>query len=1071
MCMKNRFDTFGKYASRALCLMSLCGLVWACKDEYTLDDEKPSWLSQSIYSYLEQEGKYQTYLRLVNDPDLNPANAAPLREELGRTGSRTVFVTDDAAWQDFFSNNAKLPETNPWHGATSYERLSPTQKKLLYKGSQFTNAMVTENLASEEGTSSRGKYMRRFTLIESTDSIDFMPSDQIPYTFNNSDKNYWRERHRTNNPANGDKGLFIIKDATRNMLNFFTEEYMGNNGISDDDFRKFTGRVHQTGAVFVSDAAIKEKDEPCENGYVNVSEKVLRPLPNMAEAIRTSGRTKIFSHMLDRFSYPKYLPIETDNYRKLHPEFKENDSIFALKYFAYLHWEEKLLESDNLGVVLRETDAPYGLSSPALYGEEAITDETGNKYGLKYDPGWNELRDANATQTDMAAMFIPSDDALWDYFSATGGGDQLIKAYSTLQDIPITKGTTKEAYDNLFKQIDAIPLSTLQALINVMMFPSFASAVPSKMTTLRNDAHEEMFDPSDAELVKDGGHIDTCIIACNGAVYIMDKVFAPADYSSVASPAYISPLKAPNNIMKWAIYDQNYLHMNYYAYLKAMKSHFTFFLPSDEALTRYYDPVSFTSSHPRVIRMEMKGNSINTQPKLHKYHPETGEIEDDTWRTDKFNQYELYNRLKDVLESHTIVMEKDKNNPITKEKNEYYLTKNGSAVKITREGDKITKVQGGYQLENERKNKYNGGAIPDANGLLHISTENMKDLSRDGNGVTFIIDDSPIIPASKSVYGLINDGNGGYARGEFADNHDMFFQLTDFEKTYALNDKITINGILTACGLDATKMLVWLDGKASGSGSGGVDMNVNFFQNYNYTVFVPTDAAVQQTIDNQNLPTWDDIMDDYYASVLFDEDGNEVKYKDPATGKDKVTWKNKDYEHAYEVPSMDSIRIVTKIQVLNNFIRTHFVDNSVFVDQEPMSEQEYLTSSYDNKLGTFVRIHMRRTNNGTPKLEVRDYYHPTGWKEVTSDENGLRNIMARDMVCILESTPGSYSGKTTTPTGRSTMNNMVIMSSSFAVVHEINGTLSHAELEDNNYANLWKDYASCKRYLNRYAIR
>ena len=45
MCMENRFNTFGRYAMHALCLVSFCGLVWACKDDYILDDEKPGSLS------------------------------------------------------------------------------------------------------------------------------------------------------------------------------------------------------------------------------------------------------------------------------------------------------------------------------------------------------------------------------------------------------------------------------------------------------------------------------------------------------------------------------------------------------------------------------------------------------------------------------------------------------------------------------------------------------------------------------------------------------------------------------------------------------------------------------------------------------------------------------------------------------------------------------------------------------------------------------------------------------------------------------------------------------------------
>ena len=105
MCMRNRFSTFGKHAPRALCLLAICGLTWACKDDYTLDDEKPSWLNSSIYQSLQNGMKetdangqevthtFQNYLRLLADPEVNPANARPLTEVLNRTGSNAFQNT------------------------------------------------------------------------------------------------------------------------------------------------------------------------------------------------------------------------------------------------------------------------------------------------------------------------------------------------------------------------------------------------------------------------------------------------------------------------------------------------------------------------------------------------------------------------------------------------------------------------------------------------------------------------------------------------------------------------------------------------------------------------------------------------------------------------------------------------------------------------------------------------------------------------------------------------------------------------------------------------------------------
>ncbi len=1043
MCMKNRFGTFCRHASRALGAMAFLGLVWSCTDDYVLDDEKPEWLSKSIYSYLEERGSFQNFLKLVADPDINSVNDRPLTEELSRTGSKTLFVANDDAWNAFFQKNATLPKTNPWHTATSFENLSKSQKKLLIHSSMLNNAIVMENLASEEGSGSgspqRGMYMRRYTDFMLTDTVAYLAPEDVPYSYNDDDMGYWK-RFR---PEGKTPGIYLVKDSTLNMMLTFTQEHMSNQSILNEDFAKFMGRERSTDDVHIYDARLIEKDQVCENGYVNLTEKVLAPLPNMAEAIRTNGRTYIFSHMLDRFSYPYYNDYVTKLYNTQNPSF--TDSIFTMKYFAQLGPGRK-----------SQTTGPDG---------RKVQDSKG-VYALKFDPGWNEFYDEKDVHEDMAAMFIPNDETLWTYFSKGEAGYQLIQAYSTHPDF------TKGDFEALYRQIDDIPLSTLQALINVMMFRSFTSSVPSKMTTLRNDANEEMFAPEDAQLVRDGGHIDTCFLACNGAVFIMDKVYGPADYTSVAAPAYISPESHPNNIMKWAIYqgsdskETDKMHLNYFAYLKAMKSRFTFFLPSDEALTRYYDPISFTSQHARVINMQYTGTGalpMKTGRILYPYDTTTGEIGETAYRTDQLEENELINRLKDILESHTIVMEDE--TPITQQVNDYYLTKNGAAVKLTREGSTITKVQGGFQLENERLNASGIGSIPDQQGLLHvnITADNTHDMTRDGNGMTYVLDDSPIIPASKSVYGIINDGsNPSYAAGEYAAECQDFFELTN---TSAYED------IIKACGLDATKFRVW-------ESDGGVDLNVKFFSNFNYTVLVPTNEAIQDAV-SKGLPTWTSISDDYTniptyeARCTLDAETNKYYFINDDDNKTKV-YVDK-YDELTENPCLyhsDSLRLQTQITYLNNFIRCHFADNSVFADKSELAEKQYVTSSYDIENGTFVRINMSRTGSSDGSLYVRDSQGGSTISVIADPTQGPRNIMARDMVCIQESksTAGTYKGPKTSPTGMKTLNYLVLMSSSFSVIHQIEGVLNHTALVGGRYDSTWATPSACKQYLKRFAI-
>ena len=648
--MTNRLSKWSRHSSRVVCLLTLCGLMYACKDEFILDDEKPSWLSSSVYESLEQKGNFRTYLRLLADKEVNPEGVRPLTDVLSQTGSKTVFVANDEAWDAFFAANALLPESNPWHYATSYEKLSTAQKKLLIHTSMLNNAIVMENLASSEesGTSSptRGEYMRRYTDVETTDSITYVAPQNLPFTYSITEKDYW-ERFRE---ENGGHGIYMAVDSTLPMMLHFTAEHMRRNIVDDDDFEIFMGRPRNTGDVHIYDALLLEKDGVCENGYVNVTEKPLCPLTNMAEVIRTNGRTNIFSHILDRFSAPYYSETITKAYQDLHPSF--TDSIFTKRYFStnnfyikeHKYSDKVIYEPGPKGGTLQTYDPNKKEYSDGLPGA-----------GLKFDPGWNGYYDEVDVRKDMAAMFVPNDEALWYYFTK-GAGQSLIRTYyakeGTSEQIPYVEPTT---FDELFRQIDCIPANLIANFINNGMQRSFISSVPSKWGKLNNDAMEPLFDNTNDALTE----LDTCLLANNGMVYVMNKTFLPADYNSIIAPAFV------NNtckIMKSAIYD-DFMSLNYYVYLKAPQQDITFFLPTDSALYYYYDPISMKSRTPRVIKFTFVGGSFPVKLQFYNYYCQYNKDKGPLGTisampipgTNQYTNQEVVDRLKMILDSHTVV--------------------------------------------------------------------------------------------------------------------------------------------------------------------------------------------------------------------------------------------------------------------------------------------------------------------------------------------------------------------------------------------------------------------------------
>lgn len=992
--MRNRLSKMGKSASWMFVLLATCGVTSSCKDEYRLDDEKPSFLNSNIYQSLESKGNYKYYIRLLGDADVNPANARPLTEVLSRTGSKTVFVADDEAWEAFFKKNAMLPESNPWHTATSYENLSVSQKKLLIHTSMLNNAIVMENLASnmENGSMTRGEFMRRYTDVETTDSITYLDGNSLPTNFNvgNEEKDYWW-RFRT---ENGGNGLYLVNDSSASMMVHFTNEHMKKNQITDEDFALFMNEERNTEDVHIYDALLEEKDGVCENGYVNKTSKVITPLPNMAEMLRTNGETNIFSHMLDRWAVPFYNRTVTRAYTDIMASrgIEWKDSIFTKRYFSDLSWGHGALNRDPYGNTFRDAQS---------------TDVT-----LKFDPAWNAFyNEDRSAQYDMAAMYVPDDQTLWNYFTEGGGGWQLIRTYyikeGTADEIAYVAPTNNE---ELYKQIDQIPMSTLRSLLNIIMFPSFKGSVPSKMTTLRDDAQEQIFYADDQE------HIKKSLLANNGVIYLTDKVYGPADYTSVAAPAYIS---GTNLVMRWAIYNgstsaTDYMKLNYYAYLKAMQSRFVFMLPSDKGMAYYYDPVSFTSKKPRVLNLSYKNGTFPIKVDKYEYNALTGTI-GKSWGLENISNDEITNRLKDILESHTIVL--DGIDEIDSDVDEYYVTKNYSPIKVTRENGRVVKVQGGFQIENEDAgitgeiSAENKNAYTDIKGMQYneVTDENMMN-----NGTTYILD-SPIIPASKSVYNNLT--NGG--------KYDSPYYTKFYEYCCTPDENI-----IKDCGLVDTKTLTVNQQKSEikkymlfVNNNDAVDFNVQFYNNYHYTLFVPTEEAMDEAVAN-GLPTWDSIKE-YYNNCV-DEDGNP------------------------SLTTQDSLTLQAQITYLTNFVRYHFVDNSVFVDKSSFGPTDYVSSSYDNQKGLFVKLNVKRENGILSVKDVND----VKWQDI----DGRYNVLARDMVVSKN------------PTDQNSMNGIKITASSFTVIHQIPNTLNHVKLTNGRHDSTWSDVKKAREYIKRFEI-
>lgn len=1046
--MRNRLSNYGKHVALASCLLALGGTFSGCQDDYALDEYKPSWLNTSIYETLKDEGNYKNYLTLIADPDVNSGDSeeSSLVQILSRTGSRTVFAATDEAWEKFFESNKQLPPSNPWHYAQSYKQLSKNQKKLLLHTSMLNNAITMEKLSSNSGSDpTPGEYLRRKTNVETVDTVTIVKLEDLPKSYWSVEKQATEEGIKSpevdqwsrirNGGLLGYKSIYMVLDSSVSMMVHFTNEYMAKNQITDEDFRIIMGRPRITSDVHIYDAHLDSADIVCENGYLNMTEKPLVPLANMAEVLRTNGQTNIYSHILDRFSVPFQNKTVGNLFAKLYPDdFKEGiDTLYTKRYYS----ERTFGSSKDKNVVLKK-------------------DERGNLFGgsgealLKFDPGWSGYFPMGSeAEEDMGAMFVPCDQQMLEYFN-NGGGRELLNEYTKDPAASYSLGEL----ETLYRDIDQIPLKTIQGILNHGMFNSFTSSVPSKMLRIREAVTlEQVFNDKDTKLTSEGGNINEVLLASNGVIYIMNNVYAPSDFDCVATPAFV---RSNCRIMNWAIYSDskgiNKMGLNYYAYLKAMQSRFSFFMPNDQAMMYYYDPSSFTSNYPRMIGFVYNSNkgdfpfeiaNSRTVKALMEYDVNTGIVGKAISSRDKLSETDMINRMRQMLEHFTIVHENGVNT-INTDEDEYYLSKNGMGMKVIRgtNGEGVIAVKGGFQLENERELDIDN--IPDI--TPGISGCNVIEKGEYKNGWTFTLD-APIIPAARSVFSVLSN----IKRGSKGEESEIYDPATSANNPYFEFFKLCQEGtekLIVGCGLvDESKYNLQtetgrkayqnaIDKYRTFFDNNAVDYNVQFFNNYRYTVCAPANEAIKGAIA-KGLPTWESIEQDYNSHL--NEQGTALKTAD------------------------DSLRIQAKIVYLTNFVRTHFADNSIFADKSTMLDS-LTTSSYDNERGVFVKIRIKREANGTETmLKVQDETQDKdngSWSNTIYDVNGrdVKNIMTCDRVLNTNVKGQAMQGKQ-------------VEASSYAVIHLIDGVLNHTKLDSDGRYPTFNNTNDARRYIKKFAIR
>lgn len=664
-------------------------------------------------------------------------------DALSGVSLKTLLAADDEAFERFFQHN-------DW-GVTSYDQLTLAQKKLLFYNSMLDNSLQVLNLSSTSGAqeATAGNAMRRSASGSIYDSVPVIHPDEMPD--NNPNWDYYR--------LNG-KSIVCMKDITTKPILFFIEPYLASKRITNDDINfLYNGTIdRQTGDANIGSTIIVEGNIRQPNGFIHRTRDVLVPLDNMAEILRKKGNTKIFSRLLERFSAPFYAGYDATNAYNL--EYGTDiDSLFVKKYYS-----------------LRSQDGESNIKMPNN-GPEV------DAY-LRFDPGWNSFFSDQkgattptvAMQSNMGVMLVPSDKAMEEYWQGTG---------SVIRDY--------------YHEWDSVPNHIWAEFINNGMLNSWVNSVPSKFDGIVNSNQDRM------GIKKE--HVDSVYLACNGAIYLTNKVFAPTSFISVSFPSLVNETM---NIWRWAI-----KRLEYRSYLNSLDSYYSFFIPTNNALMVYYDPVAYPGLQNQVWKFHFKADAQTEDEQVwasvFQYDLANNVLGDSIGEVRDAGQ--IADRLEDLLDTHIIIGNRELGSNV-ENGHAYYRTKNGGIIGMKKENGELY-VQGSFQR--------------DQNKWLKV-TKVYDQTQSGGNGKTYIIDGNPdevepIMTTRKSTFDVLAE------HPEFS-----FF-----------------NELLEGSSLLETKRGNCTPGSSAG--------NLSCFNNFNYTVYVPTNKSLEALFaDKKNgLYTWEEI--------------------------------------------------------------------------------------------------------------------------------------------------------------------------------------------------------------------
>lgn len=670
-------------------------------------------------------------------------------------------------------------------------------------------------------------------------------------------------------------------------------------------------------------------------------------------------------------------------------------------------------------VVVPQPNLMCALAQARLGGKCSLASSLVQRFNyLKYDPDYayykeqifndgdsamtvrNSLLDRVSTTTiQTPAIILPTDEAL--------------KAFLLASDNPLGQFGINQ--DNYYTMLMSLPREVLQSFVKEWFRTSFTDVLPSRYSNMCSaKGHQLLAGVATPEAYKLA--VQQVIHAVDGIIVVVDAVPNAEDLRNELTFVKLAGQVAGAALTANDRYEYNTNAAPFSTdYQREMHNKsFTMFVPADAGLKQYglVDPISMASNNrtswrywsltPQSISYNGDGQ-IAVAAKAYRYdYNKVRNTETDRPLGATFSSSANDNCVKgnygttkrqlltDMLDQHIVLQNLDS---MLNTSRHWYLSRSGMPIYMKEHTNTNIVVNGGMQIDlNER----------DA-ADKHDCT--LQFVGQNSTGTSVFID-RPMQPTSQNVFQRLQ-------------SNDAF--STFFEYAEALNNAYTLKKMLF--GDEASEALSWkytifADRSGYTRYGNANTMLVNFFHNFNYTIFVPTNEGMRKAFE-AGLPTIEGI--EKFVEESLDGNG--------------------------QLPDDKREQAQAMYFTLLNFLKYHFCDKSYFLepDLESGDTEQTTTACIDasNQQALTADI-----NSGNGMLMVRDASNR--YKAVKPD---LANIIARDAEFNNDPTRARY-----------------ILSASNVVLHGIDNAdyLLFDNTLNGDFTRAWRTPSAARKFVKKY---